>query len=902
VDFRLQSVQVQSVDASTRQTHLLAQGRLSANSDLQLNLTTLKLAELEPLVTSWRGIRARELPIEFGGSAEFRGTVRGRLNSPALAGYLELHDFTTVLRTRKEPESGAAPVERVVRTRWELLQGGVEYSAARESIHHGLLRRGGARIQVDASVALVDGNYDGTQPFSAHVKVDNVEAGELQALVGSSYPVTGKVSGDVQVEGTEYNLHGDGRIQVQDGTAWRQAVRWATAEVNFTRNQAELRNILVKSDAMQLRGDARLNVETREFGFDLRGTEVKIENLRVVREGKIKASGQAVFEANGGGTLGAPRINGRLRLRNLAVNRQPLGDMDVDAVTHGAEMTLTAHSNSKVAKVKLTGEVLLRGQMPMHLSADVESANLYPLLEAFVPLHHGAVLEMKMHLDVKGEALRPRNLTAELVVEHWVANYGGIVMAANDGPVRLTMANQVVRVEQFRLAGEQGTRFLQLRGEIELGGKRQIDLHADGSLNLKLLETADPDLTAGGVADLNLRINGTLSRPSLRGSLKVRNATITNQDFSNGLSEITGTLIFNQDRLQVQELTARTGGGLLRFEGFLTFSLPQGLFFNLTASGREIRLRYPDGVSSTVDAAFALTGTRRNALLSGDVTVTRLGLNPQFDFGAYLAAGVRGTVQKIGSPLNNLRLDVHVTSTPQLQLQTAAARLSGNLDLRLRGTALRPMVLGRINLLDGTIDFNGTKYKIERGGLTFTNPVRIEPALDIELSTRVRDYDLTLDFHGPMSKMNSSYRSDPPLSSTDIISLLALGGTAGESMNPARMGTSQYQPSVSAGSSSALIGQALNATMSSRAQRLFGVSRVKIDPNVGEALNSGLARVTVEQQISNRLTLIYISSLNQTAQQIIQFEYNLDKGVSIVGVRDQTGVVSFEVLLRKRRK
>ena len=195
-------------------------------------------------------------------------------------------------------------------------------------------------------------------------------------------------------------------------------------------------------------------------------------------------------------------------------------------------------------------------------------------------------------------------------------------------------------------------------------------------MNLKVLETADPKLTAGGVADLDLRINGSLSRPSLRGSMKVQNGSLTYQDFPNGLSEITGTLVFNQDRLLVQELTARTGGGLLRAQGFITFSASQGLFVNLSASGREIRLRYPEGVSSTVDAAFAFIGTRKDALLSGDVTVTRLGLNPQFDFGAYLAEGTRGTVQGIDSPLNNLRLDVHVTSKPQLQLQTAAARVA----------------------------------------------------------------------------------------------------------------------------------------------------------------------------------------------------------------------------------
>ena len=98
VDFKDQSVQVHSVDASTPETHLSAQGRLSANSDLKLDVATAKLAELDPMVRSWRGSRAQDLPIEFGGRAAFRGTVLGRLESPALAGYLELHDFTTVVR------------------------------------------------------------------------------------------------------------------------------------------------------------------------------------------------------------------------------------------------------------------------------------------------------------------------------------------------------------------------------------------------------------------------------------------------------------------------------------------------------------------------------------------------------------------------------------------------------------------------------------------------------------------------------------------------------------------------------------------------------------------------------------------------------------------------------------
>jgi translocation and assembly module TamB len=902
VDFKRQSAEDLNVEAATQFTRLSARGRIAVNSALRLEASTTDFSELQPMVTSWRGSRAQELPIEFSGRAEFLGALQGRMDHPALAGHLALHDFTTVLRTHEKQAAGKAPLERLVRTRWDLLEGDVAYSSTHESLRNGVLRRAGARIALDASVTLVNGNYDTSQPFFAHVKVENVEASELQALVGSTYPVSGKVSGNVQVSGTASHLSGNGRIAMRNGSAWSQAVRSATSDVNFTENQAQLRQIVMKSDLMQLSGSASINVETSEFAFDLKGTEVKIENLQAVRESPLHPSGQATFEASGSGTPGAPVINGRLQVRNLAINRHLLGDIYVDAVTHGADMKLTARSNFAAADVKLDGQIHLRDQMPMHLTGDVQGTNLNPLFEAFLPLRHGAASELKLHLEASGDAKRPKDITAELVSERWVTNYGGISVS-NDGPIRFRMENEVVRVEQFRMASDQGARFLEMQGQVQLGGKHQIDLRADGNINLKLLQTADPNLMAGGQANLDLRVNGTLTRPLLRGSLAVQNGAIAYIDFPNGLSDINGTLVFNEDRLQVQELTARTGGGLLHCGGFITFSPSQGLGFNLSASGHDIRLRYPEGLSSTADASFMLTGTTKDAVLSGNVTVTRIALNPQFDFANYLVMGIKGApVQKVDSPLNNVHLDVRVTSTPELQVQTSLARLSGNVDLRLRGSASRPVVLGRVNLLEGTIYFNATKYRMERGDVTFTNPVRIDPTLDVELTARVRDYDITLGFHGPINKLTPTYRSDPPLSSSDIISLLALGRTAEESANPAMMGTAQYQPTVSESASSALVGQALNATVSSRVQRLFGVSRLKIDPNVGGALNAGLARVTVEQQVSNKLTLTYITNLNQSAQQIIQFEYNVNKDISIVGVRDQTGVVSIDVLFRKRRK
>ena len=71
---------------------------------------------------------------------------------------------------------------------------------------------------------------------------------------------------------------------------------------------------------------------------------------------------------------------------------------------------------------------------------------------------------------------------------------------------------------------------------------------------------------------------------------------------------------------------------------------------------------------------------------------------------------------------------------------------------------------------------------------------------------------------------------------------------------------------------------------------------------MGGPENNANARLTIEQQVSNKVTLTYITNLSQSAQQIIQFEYNISRDVSILAVRDQTGVVGFDVRIRQRKK
>ncbi len=168
----------------------------------------------------------------------------------------------------------------------------------------------------------------------------------------------------------------------------------------------------------------------------------------------------------------------------------------------------------------------------------------------------------------------------------------------------------------------------------------------------------------------------------------------------------------------------------------------------------------------------------------------------------------------------------------------------------------------------------------------------------------MRDYDITVQFRGDASVPNGlkiSWQSEPQLPEADVIALLALGRTQEESAAAASTGSSF---GFGGDASNLLINQALNNTVNSRLQRLFGASRVKVDPQ-GLASETSVVRgpqVTVEQQVASNITLTYSTNVSVSNQQIIQVEYNITRTISIVALRDQNGVVSFDFKIRRRRK
>jgi len=164
---------------------------------------------------------------------------------------------------------------------------------------------------------------------------------------------------------------------------------------------------------------------------------------------------------------------------------------------------------------------------------------------------------------------------------------------------------------------------------------------------------------------------------------------------------------------------------------------PFFLEFNNYGAGRLMcASAYPPGMSSTAKCRLALFRNiqRRGSL--GRVADYTIQSEPRFSmFGAYLASNRQSSVLTTSDSLLKQDQVSICTSTPRrICASTVRWRaVSGDADLRLRGNHGEAGYCwaGR-NIQEGP-EFSSTapKYELERGDISFTNPVKIDPVVDL---------------------------------------------------------------------------------------------------------------------------------------------------------------------------
>ena len=907
-------VSIRHLDVQTPGMNLQVTGSLGAypitrSSSMQVQLATNNLGEFDRVLTTLgfaehgrTGVNA--IPVALHGQAKFDGVVTRSILDPDVQGHLNATNFDLLFKAPVQTEAAVnaqIPEQVAAATRsvhWDSADAQAEYSSNLIAVQHGILQQGKTAIHLSGQLrahqlSAKRYDFDNDSAITANVGVQDAAVSDLLIMAGQDVPVSGMLNLQANINGQLDNLSGGGHLAVKGGAIYGEPYHSLNADLRFAGEDVGVTHLVFLQNGGQLTGDGGYDLDSKNVHFDAKGAGFDLAHIQHLKSPSYSLGGVMAFDAKGSGTLQSPSVQADLHLANLSLNNKATGYLDLTAHTQGHTLFIDANSHMSNATIQARGQVQLNGDYQTQAQLTLSGLDVDPILASLsvrgVQVHSTIAGDVK----VNGPLKYPRRLSGDASLGQFEISLGGIPLKT-DGSLHAALSNGQLHLDPFRITGEDTD--LRAHGSVGIFDEnRELDLHANGSVNMKLAQTLDTDITASGHVDFNLDAEGTMSRPDLSGKVEFTNVAMALEDFPNGLSQMTGTLAFDQDRLDVKDLTAVSGGGKLKLGGFITYQ--QGFYADLNATAKDVRIRYPQGISSMADAKMRLQGTQQSLLLSGTVTVTRFVIGADLDLASFSSStGSVSLPLDPNSPSNHLRLDVHVVSAPQLDFQNSYAKLAGDVDLRVRGTLAQPSVLGHISVTEGSATFAGTKYELQHGDIYFTNPLRIDPVIDLSATARVEDYDITIGLNGTPSKLAPTFRSEPPLSEQDIFALLALGRTQEEQQIYSNM---QTQAGVNS-TADTLLGGALNATVSSRIQKLFGGGSVKIDPTFVSGTGNSTARITVEQQISKNATLTYATNVNSTAEQFIQGQVNLTDNISLLAVRDESGVFSLLFKIRRR--
>ena len=96
-----------------------------------------------------------------------------------------------------------------------------------------------------------------------------------------------------------------------------------------------------------------------------------------------------------------------------------------------------------------------------------------------------------------------------------------------------------------------------------------------------------------------------------------------------------------------------------------------------------------------------------------------------------------------------------------------------------------------------------------------------------------------------------------------------------------------------------VLAQGLAGQVSSKVEKLAGISRLSIDPLIGGNQQNPGARLAIQQRVTKNLFFTFATDVTSTQNEIVQIEYEFKKGWSVSAIRDQNGGYALDVRKRK---
>ncbi len=428
-----------------------------------------------------------------------------------------------------------------------------------------------------------------------------------------------------------------------------------------------------------------------------------------------------------------------------------------------------------------------------------------------------------------------------------------------------------------------------LSGQGELASTLNFDLHADIPLNLLSYFTDQlPD--ASGNCKINASLSGSQNSPNVDATITLENLGMTIPDLMQKVHGVNGQITVTPNQVTINIIEGNLDNGQFNCNGTIALDSLKPKDISLKVMAQGLPIDVPDMADVRFNTDLTIAGNDTASEVTGELTL--LEGTYYKDIKINLLNGVLKKTREVkpetesddtSSILDNISLNIDIKNRQPFLVDNNMALLEINPDLKLIGTAQRPLVNGRVSIGSGSITYLRKTFDVTKGVIDFINPYKIEPTVDIVANCNIRQWLITLNTKGTIENLQFTLNSDPQLEHEDILSLITLGKTSDEIA----------QGNLTANNSpEQLLAQMIDATLGEDIKKATGLDILEIDTDADtqDDSQSDRIQVTIGKELTKRLTTKYsIESLEGELTQRAIVEYKILENLLFQAYSDDKG-------------
>jgi translocation and assembly module TamB len=914
-----QGFNIEQAKARSAKSEFAAVGRIGwdATAALSVSFKSQDMSEVQRALDAFGLVPeiVSERDIALTDAGQFTGRIEGKLSAPTVSGHLALESIRVQDELFGSFEADVTYSPLLIRVENGAVFNTHSVQSGGGSVSH--LSRADFSLNVPLPLRNNASLKASLQQFDL-AALARVIAPRLEGFIGQ-----GIASGTVELRGLPglRTIEGSGDLLLTaaelnipstqgEEEAKKVSVSKLIGKVTLADSVLSLQDLQLSTGDSTITGGLSFNLDTYAYSINAQGRNIDLAQVSEALSSTLRMGGRADVIITGQGDWddwATINLNATIQGHSVTLNGRDLGDAKLVAYTQGGLLKLEATGQLLDQPQTLLATVDLRDPKNYPISANIEfaDAEIGPYLGLLAPQLANISGVATGTIKLSGPLQDPDQIQA--IANLTKLELGGKLVEGRSYTIRnqsnivLTATLKEVRLSPVTFVGE-GTS-IQLSGALSREASAGSNLLVSGEVNLRLISSFTQAVYTTGVAAIQAVVTGSLSSPKLIGFADLKDIGVRVVDFPLAIAHGNGRIRFTADQALIENFEASTpGGGKLTMAGGAVLAGLVPNRWRIEANADQVGVEYPRATQSVFDGNFVFEGNKRFGLLSGDVYVRRATYTRDITLADLIATGGPFGPQFVetgagGGAILPLTLDIRVDADNTIVVRNNIVDAVSSAHLEIRGPVANPTVFGRLQFTRGTLEFRNDRYEITRGLITFSGARGAEPLLDFQTEADISGYRVTINFSGSPSRLHTALRSDPELPERDVISLVLAGRPAGDLTAQAAAQQSGL------GLAQTLLSATLSEELGRQTQRIFGLSRFSIDPLIVGRGTDPTLRVTIGQRITKNLTITYSQNLTSGPSgfdRIVLVEYRISNRFSLIGTRDESGSVGFDVRIRKR--